>query len=149
MGDTKRHHYEDRRQCPVLHAPSAPRTGSLDVPGAVAGNGYYLSGKFQALDSPDEWYRDPTSGLLYLWTPTGDSPAGHLVEAKHRQFGFNLNNHSYISIKGINLFACTISTSKSSFISIDKHLRLLHFEFQQHRQWLQRGGNERNSPVRK
>ena len=40
----------------------------------TAGSPYYLSGKFQALDAPGEFYRDPTSGTLYLETPDRRRP---------------------------------------------------------------------------
>ena len=79
-----------------------------------AGNPYYLSGKFVALDAAGEWYRDPTSGLLYLWTPGGDNPAGHVVEAKRRQHAFDLKGRSYIDIEGFKTFAANIVTDFSS-----------------------------------
>ena len=57
---------------------------------------------------------DTTTNTLYLWTPMGDSPANHVVEAKDRTFGFELSGLSYINIQGINLFACSIDTSSTS-----------------------------------
>ena len=74
-----------------------------------AGNPYYLSGPFQALDSPGEFYHDPTTGALYLQTPDGSNPNNDLIEVKHRQFGFNLTNASYTDIKGIHFFATTVT----------------------------------------
>ena len=64
-----------------------------------------------------EWYLDTSTTpnyTLYLWTPTGDSPANHVVEAKARAYGFELSGLSYIDIEGINLFACSIDTSSAS-----------------------------------
>ena len=70
------------------------------------------------LDSPGEWYLNINpqthSNTLYLWTPTGDSPANHTVEAKAREYGFDLSGRSYITIQGINIFACSINTSSTS-----------------------------------
>ena len=58
--------------------------------------------------------RHERRSTLYLWTPTGDSPANHVVEAKARTYGFELSGLSYINIQGINLFACSIDTSSAS-----------------------------------
>jgi probable HAF family extracellular repeat protein/parallel beta-helix repeat protein len=80
----------------------------------TAGDQYYLTGSFQALDAPGEWYRDPNSGQLYLWTPAGDSPANHLIEAKHRTFAFELGGKSYINVAGLSIFAASIDTNAGS-----------------------------------
>ena len=78
-----------------------------------AGNSFYLTGQLQMLDAPGEWFRSAAGGL-YLWTAQGDSPASHSVEAKHRQYAFDLSGLSYIAVRGFNLFASTINTSASS-----------------------------------
>ena len=39
-----------------------------------AGNPFYISGAFKGLDAPGEWYRDPTTGTLSLWTPAATTP---------------------------------------------------------------------------
>jgi hypothetical protein len=92
---------------------SLPATGISQVETPVAGNSYFLSGKFQALDAPGEWYRD-ASGTLCLWDPASDNPAGHDIEVKHRQYGFDLSGVSNTTVQGINLFACTIHTDWAS-----------------------------------
>ena len=57
---------------------SDTNTGDFDP---ITGNLFYLDGKtglgnhFQDLDTSGEWYLDTTAQKLYLWTPTGDSPA--------------------------------------------------------------------------
>jgi hypothetical protein len=87
---------------------------------ARAGNQFWLSGKFTELDTEGEYYRDSASSTLYLWTPTDDSPANHVVEAKRRDYAFKLNNRSHISIVGINFFASTIKTdTRSTNITLD------------------------------
>lgn len=78
-----------------------------------SGDRYYLTGKFQGLDSAGEWFRDP-DGSLYLWAPDGDSPAEHTVEAKRRDLAFDLRGRSGVIIDGINLFAATIATDAAS-----------------------------------
>src|SRR5688500_17369539 len=47
-------------------AISYAQMSSWEIP--TAGDGYYLTGKFQALDAAGEWFRDPGTGQLYLWT---------------------------------------------------------------------------------
>lgn len=91
-----------------LPAPSIP---PLETP--IAGNSYFLSGKFQTLDAPGEWYRD-ASGTLYLWDPAGDNPTSHDIEVKRREYGFDLSGVSDTTIQGIDLFACTIHTDAAS-----------------------------------
>jgi hypothetical protein len=81
---------------------------------AVAGNKFNLFGTFKALDSAGEWYKDPSSGRVYLWAPNGGNPNSMDVEAKHRQLAFNLSNASGTTIKGINVFAGGITTSTKS-----------------------------------
>ena len=73
-----------------------------------------MTGKFSALDASGEWFRDPTAKTLYLWTPAGDSPRRHVVEAKARTYGFELSGRSFITIRGIHFFACSINTSSTS-----------------------------------
>lgn len=80
----------------------------------AAGMKFYLTGTFQALDSPGEWYRDPTTGKLYLWTPTSNNPNFDTIQAKHRQFAFELSNRSYIDIFGINVVSASIDTNAAS-----------------------------------
>jgi probable HAF family extracellular repeat protein/parallel beta-helix repeat protein len=85
---------------------------SYEIP--TAGNRFYLSGSFQALDAPGEWYRDPNTSRLYLWTPAGDNPTRHTIEAKHREFAFELSGRSYVNLQGLRIFASSIDTNSSS-----------------------------------
>jgi Concanavalin A-like lectin/glucanases superfamily/Right handed beta helix region len=73
---------------------------------------YYLSNKLAALDTGGEWYFDGTT--LYLWTPDNSNPTGHTVEAKRRQFAFDLSGRSNITIRNLKLFASSINMSPSS-----------------------------------
>ena len=78
------------------------------------GNSFYLTGKFHGLDAPSEWFRDPATGSLYLWTPQSDSPSAHDVQVKRRLYAFELSGLSFITVRGFNLFADSIDTSASS-----------------------------------
>jgi hypothetical protein len=74
-------------------------------------NFFFLWGKLQALDYPGEWFRDNSTGVLYLWTPNGDSPANYVVEARRRKVGFNLNYQSYIIIEGVDLIGAHVQNT--------------------------------------
>ena len=77
------------------------------------GDRYFLTGKFKALDSAGEWYRD-NDGSLYLRTGGSDDPAEHVVEAKRREYAFDLRGLSNVAVEGLHLFAATVATSGSS-----------------------------------
>jgi uncharacterized protein (TIGR03437 family) len=92
--------------------------GDSLVPGA--NNAYFLTGKLTELDAPGEWFRDSGTGNLFFWTPLGDNPSQHSVEAKHRSLAFNLNGLSFITIQGIALFAATVSSNpQSQYLVLD------------------------------
>jgi uncharacterized protein (TIGR03437 family) len=83
-------------------------------------NPYYMTGKLSELDAAGEWFLDSESSTLYFWTPAGDSPAQHAVEAKRRKFAFDLSGRSFINIGGFNLFAATITSDpKSQYLVLD------------------------------
>lgn len=88
-----------------------PTTSTKYLPAAKSL--YFLDGLGKLLDSGGEWFRQSTGELL-LWTPAGDPPASHVVEAKRRDYGFNLAGRSNVTIAGIRLFACTIFTDITS-----------------------------------
>ena len=80
----------------------------------AVGSRYYLHNQAQLLDTAGEWYHDKAAGRLLLWTPDSDSPSLHTVEAKRRDYCFDLSNRAYITLQGVNQFACYITTDKDS-----------------------------------
>ncbi|HZL36283.1 MAG TPA: right-handed parallel beta-helix repeat-containing protein [Tepidisphaeraceae bacterium] len=88
----------------------------------TAGNQYYITGTYKALDAAGEWYRDPSSGIVYAQMPASDSPANHDVEAKHRQFAFDLSGQHDITLQNLNIFAATINTDTSSYRTVINHI---------------------------
>lgn len=80
----------------------------------AVGSRYYLHNLPKMLDADGEWYHDRAAGTLFLRTPMGDSPAKHLVEAKRRDYAFNLDGKSYLTLKGFHLFACTVTTDTAA-----------------------------------
>ncbi len=69
----------------------------------------YLCGKLAALSAPGEW--DFERGALYLWTPSGDQPEKHLVEAKHRAWTIDFNGEDYVVVDGLHLVAGAVRMS--------------------------------------
>jgi hypothetical protein len=81
---------------------------------------FYVWGKLSLLDTNREWFRDTSTGSLYLWMPSGDNPTNHLVEAKRRDFAVDLSGQSYIILRNLRIFAAGILTdSNSSNIMVD------------------------------
>ncbi|MBL8956223.1 MAG: right-handed parallel beta-helix repeat-containing protein [Myxococcaceae bacterium] len=71
---------------------------------------YYLFGRLGALDVEKEWHYDGTR--LYLWAPGGGQPAK--VEVKRRNLAFDLSGRSFITVKGVQVFAASIVTTPAS-----------------------------------
>ena len=93
-------------------------TAQMTAPWERGGYWFYLFGKLELLDSEGEWFYDGSSQDLYLWSPGGSTPRA--VEVKQRNFAFDLRDRSYISLRNLNLFANTITTSdRSTGIVID------------------------------
>jgi hypothetical protein len=99
---------------------TASSVGSVTADGwhncvGLAPNGvetYSLSGRIELLGHAGEWFY--TNGSLYLWTLDGDSPAGHAVEAKQRNLGFDLAGKSYTTLKNLGVRGTTVQTSATS-----------------------------------
>jgi hypothetical protein len=72
----------------------------------------FLTGKLGLLDAEREWHYDGSSQMLYLRAAGGNAPQN--VEAKTRNFAFDLTNRSYITVQNVDIFAATITTGDSS-----------------------------------
>lgn len=79
---------------------------------------YFLAGKLELLDADNEWYYDPINKFLYIQVPGGGNP-GSSVKAKKRQYAFDLNNKSYITVKGLKVFGSTIRMQNAGYCSLD------------------------------
>ncbi|QMU71686.1 hypothetical protein GXP74_29020 [Streptacidiphilus sp. P02-A3a] len=73
---------------------------------------FYMVGKKAFLTGPNAWYYDAGAQELYYWPPSGNTPVG--VTAKARNYGFDLNDRSYITVQGVNLFATSVTTDANS-----------------------------------
>lgn len=78
------------------------------------GNRFFLWGKYEALNTGSEWYRDDASATLYLWAPASADPNTRLVEAKRRIWAFDLRNREHIQINGLNILGASINTNANS-----------------------------------
>jgi hypothetical protein len=75
---------------------------------------YYLFDKAEFLDTPGEWFHDRAAGRLRLWLPDSGDPATRVIEVKKRDYAFNLSNRSHITIRGLRLFAATVTTDTAA-----------------------------------
>jgi len=84
--------------------------------GITAGNEFYLTGLKGEMDSPGEWFYDPSTYTLSTYSVA--SPTS--VSIKRRNFGFNLSGKTGIKIANIDFFACTVlSNTSTSNITYD------------------------------
>ena len=72
--------------------------------------GLTKSGGVQVAIDRGEWFLDTASKQLYVRTATGEKPAAGGIEAKRRTYGFNFDGDSHYALKGINLFATSLTT---------------------------------------
>jgi hypothetical protein len=73
----------------------------------------YFWGKRSLLDSPGEWFRE-ADGTLYLWPPDGADPSRTVVEAKRRDWAFDLTDRSHITLQDVGIFAAGINSNTAS-----------------------------------
>jgi hypothetical protein len=79
---------------------------------------YFLSGKYELLDSPNEWYLDSVKDSLYLMVNAGVDP-NTSVKVKSRKIALNLNNRSYITVMNIHVFGAAITMSNANYCTLD------------------------------
>jgi hypothetical protein len=79
---------------------------------------YFLSGKYELLDSPNEWYLDQVKDSLYLMVNAGVDP-NTSVKAKSRKIALNMNNRSYITVMNIHVFGAAITMSNANYCTLD------------------------------
>jgi hypothetical protein len=75
---------------------------------------YYLFDQRQLLDHDGEWFHDQAAGTLSLRTPDGSDPAKHVVEAKRRDYAFDLSERSWITIQNLHFMACSLTTDRTA-----------------------------------
>lgn len=93
--------------------------------GQNAGSGsYYLSGKLEALDAPEEWFYDKKTGELHLCLPNGEIPNKHVIEVKTRNYGFYAEKCDYVTLEGLHFFGTTFNFRECHHSTVDNcHIR--------------------------
>ena len=86
---------------------------------------FFVEGKLDLLDQPNEWYYDTTSKSLYLYADNGQNPNGREIKGKVQDYAFTFYNCSNVSIKKINFFSTTFFAKSSNNIIIEE----CHFSF--------------------
>ena len=81
------------------------------------GNKFIVFGKLNLLDAPGEWFWDPATQLLYVWTQDGGSPAGR-IEAGIAPAVLSLSGQSYITVNGIHARGGWFNLQGSNFCTI-------------------------------
>ena len=79
---------------------------------------YFLSGKYELLDTANEWYYDSVKDSMYIMLMNA-SDTNLEVKAKRRLLAFNLDGKNYITIKNVNVFAATITMNDSKYCVIN------------------------------
>jgi len=110
--------------CQNINGAQAPTFVALgsgtDAWTPQGGNYFYLFGVPQALDAPGEWFFDPTSNTLSLWTADSSNPANHLIETKARLYAFDLTQRSYITISGLSIVSASVHGPFTSNIILNE-----------------------------
>lgn len=81
--------------------------GTLSFPSIVynPGNyqwGFFLRNKLSELDSPGEWYHDPTAGVLYFWAPANADPNTMNVLASVHENGIEVGwQRQYVTVQDL------------------------------------------------
>ncbi len=65
---------------------------------------YYLIGKLEALDAPEEWFYDKKEKYLYLHTPGGDDPQNYTIDTRVENYAFHSRNVTDVTIRGITFY---------------------------------------------
>jgi hypothetical protein len=83
------------------------------------GSGHFLIEHKNALDMPGEWYYDMNTGEVWLWCEDGQTPQGRDVRGKTISYGMQMDGSSYVEIRGLKFFGCTITSLNGLHITIE------------------------------
>ena len=86
---------------------------------------FFFENGLDLLDAPGEWYYDQELKKLYVYPRDGVDIANVEVSGKTQSFAFEVNNSSYVQLKGLNFFGTTVS-----FInSVNSRVEDCNFEY--------------------
>lgn len=78
---------------------------------------YFLEASLACLDTLNEWYFDASTKELYLYSI--GSPEGKKIEGKTITYGLTLNTGSYVTVKDIDFFGCTVKMKSIAYTTLD------------------------------
>jgi hypothetical protein len=81
---------------------------------------FYLFGKLEALDVPNEWFFDEKTKELYFYPPNNQKPNDFSIRYKFLDYGFTALNKNYIEIDGLNFFGTSFKFENCNYININK-----------------------------
>lgn len=85
--------------------------------------GYFIEGKPGLIDIHGEWFYEPKDKMLYLWAEKNRNPNDLEIRGKTITYALDIEDSSYITIRGIDFFGATFKAEDSSYITIeDCHL---------------------------
>ena len=83
------------------------------------GSWYYLEGHLEMLDTPGEWFFDPATKELYVWTQSGSSPAGNSIKGKVQSYALTGTYSSHVTLKNIDFMATTLKYELCTHMTIE------------------------------
>ncbi len=80
---------------------------------------YYLEGKLELLDSPNEWFFDKQTKTVYLWAPNDADPNQLHIRGKHQTYGLTIRNSSHLIFDNVDFFATAFTVISSQSITFN------------------------------
>ena len=101
-----------------IHLGPLPRyAGSIGKnmsPAHKNGGVFYLTAIKAQMNAPNEWFLDTEAKTLYLCLKPDQDPAKMRIEAKRRDWAFDLNQRDHIHISGLKIMGAGIRMEESN-----------------------------------
>ena len=94
-----------------------PRQGSISTnmsPAHKNGGVFYLTGIKAQMNMPNEWFLHTQEKTLYLCLKPDQDPSKMSIEAKQRDWAFDLNERDHIHVSGLKIRGASIRMEKSN-----------------------------------
>ena len=83
---------------------------------------YYIEGKLSLLDKPGEWFYEPSTKELFVWTKTGVKPDSTLIRGKVQSYAINFDNCNHFKVLGINFFGTTVKGTNCEYLTLENNV---------------------------
>ncbi len=101
-----------------IHLGSLPRyAGSIGTnmsPAHRHGGVFYITGIKAQMNAPNEWFLDTQTRTLYLCLKPDQDPSKMRIEAKRRDWAFDLNERDHIHVSGLKIHGASIRLEESN-----------------------------------